>query len=76
MGEVAQNRDRAKSHRVLGLSVAFAVFVVDQAVKWVVTYALQLPQRMTIDILPFFELRWLKNMGVSMGLLTADSEIG
>jgi signal peptidase II len=76
MVEALQVANRARNHRTLGLSVAFAIFLVDQAAKWVVTYALQLPERMTIDVLPFFKLRWLKNMGVSMGLLTADSETG
>jgi signal peptidase II len=76
MVESLQDRQRARNHRGLGLSVAFAIFAVDQAVKWGVTNILQLPQRETIDVLPFFKLRWLKNMGVSMGLLTADSETG
>lgn len=69
-------RERIRKNRVLGLSVAAAVFVLDQAVKWVLTYILQLPQRLTIEIAPFFDLRWVKNPGVSMGFLTADSELG
>lgn len=76
MAEESLDRERAKKNRVVGLSVALAIFLVDQAVKWVVTYPLQLPHRMTIEVLPFFDLRWLKNTGVSMGLLTADSEVG
>ena len=76
MAEAPQDRERARRNRAIGLSVAFAVFVVDQAAKWVVTYPLQLPHRMTIDVLPFFKLRWLKNTGVSMGLLNAESELG
>src|SRR3954464_1519777 len=66
--------DRVRKNRILGLSVAAAVFVVDQAVKWVVTYLLQLPARQTVDLLPFFRLSWEQNRGVSMSLLTAGSE--
>ena len=76
MAEAFRDLERIKGNRRLGLIVAFTVFVVDQAVKWVVTYPLQLPHRLTIEVLPFFDLRWLKNTGVSMGLLTADSELG
>jgi signal peptidase II len=76
MAEASRDQERVKRNRIVGLSVALAVFVVDQAAKWVVTYALQLPHRLTIEVLPFFDLRWLKNTGVSMGLLTADSELG
>jgi signal peptidase II len=68
--------DRVRKNRILGLSVAAAVFVVDQAVKWVVIFVLQLPARQTLDLLPFFRLRWQKNPGVSMGFLSAESEIG
>ena len=76
MAETSKGRDRLSGNRKVGLSVALALFLIDQAVKWVVTYPLQLPHRMTIEVLPFFDLRWLKNTGVSMGLLTADSETG
>jgi signal peptidase II len=65
-----------RNHRRLGLSIALAVFAVDQAAKWLVTYALQLRHVQTIDLLPFFKLRWLENRGVSMGLLPAESELG
>src|SRR6218665_2189645 len=29
-----------------------------------------------IDLLPFFDLRWTENYGVSLGLLTADTDTG
>lgn len=76
MADLSRDTDRIRKNRTIGLSVAAAVFLIDQAVKWVVTYPLQLPHRLTIDVLPFFTLRWLKNTGVSMGLLPADSETG
>jgi signal peptidase II len=76
MADLSGDTERMRKNRKIGLSVAAAIFVVDQAVKWVVTYPLQLPHRQTIDVMPFFKLRWLKNTGVSMGLLPADGETG
>jgi signal peptidase II len=76
MAEATRESARMKGNRRLGLTVALIVFLLDQAVKWIVTYPLQLPHRLTIEVLPFFDLRWLKNTGVSMGLLTADGETG
>ena len=76
MADLSRDAERMRKNRRIGLSVAAVVFLLDQAVKWVVTYPLQLPHRLTIEILPFFTLRWLKNTGVSMGLLTADSDLG
>lgn len=65
-----------KHHRALGLAIAALVFVADQLTKWIVTYPLELRQRGLIEILPFFDLRWVNNYGVSMGFLTADTEVG
>jgi signal peptidase II len=76
MADLTRDAERMGKNRKVGLLVAASVFVVDQAVKWVVTYPLQLPHRLTIEVLPFFTLRWLKNTGVSMGLLNAGSEVG
>jgi signal peptidase II len=76
MADLSRDTERVRKNRRIGLSVAAAIFLIDQAVKWVVTYPLQLPHRLTIEILPFFTLRWLKNTGVSMGLLPADSHMG
>ena len=67
--------DRLRANRTLGLAVALGVFVVDQAAKWIVTELLQLPERITIPLLPFFQLNWVPNHGVSMGFLTADSAL-
>ena len=67
---------RSKNHRVLGLTIAALVFIFDQATKWVVTHAMSLRERGVIELLPFFDLRWVENYGVSMGFLTADGEVG
>ena len=68
---------RLKRNRSVALVVAFLVFVLDQATKWVVTYPLNLegqPEKM-IHITSFFNLRWVENPGVSLGLFTANSEL-
>lgn len=76
MTDLSRDDERIRKNRKIGLTVAGLIFLVDQAVKWVVTYPLQLPHRNEIDLLPFFTLKWLENRGVSMGLLTADGEVG
>lgn len=60
-------------NRVIGLAIAACIFVVDQFVKWFVVEPLQLRERQVIDLLPFFDLRWTQNFGVSLGMFTADS---
>ncbi|MEP7222500.1 MAG: signal peptidase II [Novosphingobium sp.] len=62
-------------HHRTGLIIAALVFLADQAVKWLVTYPLALPERMQIELLPVFNLTWAENRGVSLGLLTGDSAL-
>lgn len=76
MADLSRGAERMRKNRRVGLWVAAAIFLLDQAVKWVVTYPLQLEQRQEIQLVPFFTLRWLENTGVSMGLLNAGSELG
>lgn len=66
---------RVRRNRAVGLAVAALVFIVDQLLKYVVTHPLQLEDRRMIELLPFFDLRWTENPGVSMGYLVADSEV-
>lgn len=65
---------RVRRNRRIGLAVAFAIFAADQLTKWIVVYILQLEQQRSIEVLPFFDLTWVQNFGVSMGLLTASSD--
>jgi signal peptidase II len=67
---------KIRHNRATAFVVAFLVLVLDQATKWVVTYPLQLRQVGEIEILSFFDLRWVENRGVSLGLLSADGELG
>ena len=73
-GAAAGARDR--NHRALAFSIAGLIFLFDQLTKWVVTSPLELQVRREIRLVEFFDLRWVENRGVSMGFLTADSELG
>ena len=59
--------------RLIGLGIAALIFTVDQYVKYLVMYPLRLPVVRVIELLPFFDLRFTQNYGVSLGMLTADS---
>jgi signal peptidase II len=61
-----------RRHRPLAFAAAAAVFVIDQLVKWIVTGPLRLPARDAVEILPVFDLRFVPNYGISMGLLLAE----
>src|SRR5436305_545329 len=61
----------------LGLATALALFLVDQLVKWIVTGPLGIDYLGAVrEILPIFDLRFVQNVGVSLGLLRAESEVG
>jgi len=75
---MAVSDPKLRRNRWTAFIIAFLVFVFDQATKWVVTYPLNLagqPDR-KIPITDFFNLKWVENTGVSLGLLSADSVIG
>ena len=62
--------------RLTGLIAAAFVFIADQFSKYMVMVPFDLKARGQIELLPFFNLTWVENYGVSMGFLTADSELG
>lgn len=61
------------ARRFQGLVIAFAVMAIDQIVKFWVLAGLDLRRVGVIDLLPFFDLRYAENRGISYGFLTADS---
>ena len=69
---------RLKRNRSVGLVIAFLVFVFDQAVKWVVITPLNLRNQpdQVIHLVSFFDLRWVENRGVSLGLFSAGTDGG
>lgn len=66
--------DQIKKYRRIGMIVAFLIFALDQATKFVVIELLLLPAKGQIELIPFFNLTWAKNYGVSMGFLTASTD--
>lgn len=58
-----------------GFVLAGAIFLVDQLIKWFVAGPLGLTELgQSIDLLPFFALTRVHNMGISLGMLTAGSD--
>lgn len=60
-------------NRVIGIVIAALVFGVDRYVKWLMTDVIKLKSVGQIELLPFFNLTWAENYGVSLGMLTAES---
>lgn len=62
---------------LLGLTVAAVLAVVDQVTKWIVTGPLGIDfLGASREIVSFFDLRFVQNKGISLGLLSADSAAG
>ena len=62
--------------RSSAISAAILIFVADQLTKWLMIGPLQLQSVRQIQVLPIFNLTWTENRGISLGLLTADGEVG
>ena len=62
--------------RTFGFSIALVIFLADQLAKWIVSGPLRLQEVGQIYLLPFFNLTWTENNGISLGLLNAESETG
>jgi signal peptidase II len=60
-------------NRLFGFALAAVIFAVDQAMKWVVDYPLNMRKGDTIDLLPIFAFTRTHNYGVSLGMFTANS---
>lgn len=58
-------------NRLIGLAFAAFIAGIDQLVKWWVIGPLALRQVGHIDLLPFFDLTYTENRGISLGMLQA-----
>jgi signal peptidase II len=67
---------RERNHRTLAFTIAALVFAMDQLTKYIVMVPLQLQKRGVMELFTIFDLRWVENRGVSMGFLTADTDLG
>ena len=66
--------DGAWNRRLRGLALAALVFGLDQLVKWLVTGPLGIDSIGAVkELLPFFDLRFTTNFGISLGLFEAQS---
>lgn len=62
--------------REAGYALAAAIFVADQLTKYWIISVVRLREVGFIDVTSFFSLTWVENRGVSMGMLTADTDLG
>ncbi|AOR77645.1 signal peptidase II [Novosphingobium resinovorum] len=62
--------------RAIGLLVAVVVYAIDQGIKGWITEGIDLDRIGQVYVLPFFNLTWTQNFGVSLGLFTAGSPEG
>jgi signal peptidase II len=58
-------------NRLIGLGFAAFIAGIDQLVKWYVIGPLALRQVGNIPLLPFFDLTYTENRGISLGMLQA-----
>ena len=62
------------TNRTSGYALALGVFALDQLVKWIMLGPLALREVGQIGLLPIFNFTYVENHGVSLGMLTADSQ--
>jgi signal peptidase II len=61
--------------RGIGLMVAALLFLIDQGTKYLVTHTLGLSyDGAFLQVTSFFDVRYVENIGVSLGLLRSSSE--
>ena len=72
---MAQAMQQIWKRRFIGFALALAILVADQYVKYVVRVELDLRSRPEglYELLPFFDLRWTQNFGISLGMFEATS---
>jgi len=60
-------------NRLIGLGFAVFIAAMDQLVKWYVVGPLNLRNVRNIELLPFFDLTYVENRGISLGMLQATN---
>jgi signal peptidase II len=60
----------------LGLSVGLVTLLLDQASKWWLLEGFDLPSRGRVEVTPFFDLAYQKNIGISYSLLSQGTYAG
>jgi signal peptidase II len=66
-----------RNRAVIGFVVALVVFALDQLTKWIITGPLGIDEiGDQMLLLPFFDLTYVENNGISLGLLNATNPTG
>ncbi|AWW73112.1 signal peptidase II [Erythrobacter sp. KY5] len=60
-------------NRLIGLALAAFVAAIDQIIKWYVIGPLNLRGVRHIELIPFFDLTYTENRGISLGMLQATN---
>lgn len=68
--------EKLNAYRLQAIMLASMIFFADQMIKYAMIEPLALKSRGVIHIISFFDLRWAENRGVSMGMLSAETEFG
>ncbi|RED16237.1 signal peptidase II [Parasphingopyxis lamellibrachiae] len=71
---MSENKRLARA-TVIGYVLALAIFLIDQISKYWIITLLQLPQRGQIELMSILNFTWVENRGVSLGMLTASSDM-
>ena len=61
-------------NRTTAYVMALVIFLVDQLTKWMMIGPLRLMERGQIELLPIFNLTWVENRGISLGLAQAQND--
>ena len=59
-----------------GFVLAFGVFLLDRVSKYWIVDVIDLEKTGPFELLPFFELRFVENTGISLGLFQMDGNTG
>lgn len=59
----------------LGAILVVIVFILDRVSKWWIVDVYDLPSKISVPVLPFFDLSMVWNQGISLGLFQADSDV-
>lgn len=59
-----------------GFLLALIVLAADQLSKWWILESFNLPQKGSVELLPFLNFTMVWNKGISMGLMTANGDLG
>ena len=76
MSEQIEARAVRSPDITFGLLVAAVFAILDQVSKWWVVNIYGLMDKGRVHVMPYFDMVFVKNKGVSYGMFTQDSELG